>query len=51
MNKAAEINPKFVIEQFNCQNKQVIASMLQKFGWEKLTQMWISLLKMIGIRR
>ncbi|MEH1892068.1 MAG: tetratricopeptide repeat protein [Nostoc sp.] len=51
MNKAVEINPKFVIEQSNSQNKQVLASMLQKFGWEKLTQIWIGLLKMIGIRR
>ncbi|MBD2509631.1 tetratricopeptide repeat protein [Nostoc muscorum FACHB-395] len=51
INKAAEINPKFVIDMSKSQNKQVIGSMLQKFGWEKLTQAWIGLLKMIGIRR
>ncbi|MEH2337336.1 tetratricopeptide repeat protein [Nostoc sp.] len=50
INKAAKINPDFVIEQFQSQKKQVISSMLQKFGWEKLTQVWIGLLKMIGIR-
>ncbi|MEH2223977.1 tetratricopeptide repeat protein [Nostoc sp.] len=51
INKATEINPKFVIDMSKSQNKQVIDSMLQKFGWEKLTQAWIGLLKVIGIRR
>ncbi|MEH2138228.1 tetratricopeptide repeat protein [Nostoc sp.] len=51
INKAITINPDFVIGQSKSQNNQFIASVLQKFGWEKLTQAWIGLLKIIGIRR
>jgi tetratricopeptide (TPR) repeat protein len=46
INKAAEINPDFA----EAQMKQLRASMLQKLGWNKLTQVWTGLLKLIGCR-
>ncbi|MBW4448065.1 MAG: tetratricopeptide repeat protein [Spirirestis rafaelensis WJT71-NPBG6] len=45
-NKGAEINPKFAETLM----KQLLASMLQKLGWNKLTQVWTGLLKLIGCR-
>ncbi|MEH2301802.1 MAG: tetratricopeptide repeat protein [Nostoc sp.] len=51
ISKANEINPDFVRDILHIQKKQIIASLLQKWGLQKLVQIWTVLLTKIGFRR
>ncbi|MEH2422057.1 MAG: tetratricopeptide repeat protein [Nostoc sp.] len=50
ISKANEINPDFVRDIFHIQKKQILASLLQKLGLQKLVQIWTAFLRIIRFR-